>query len=226
MHAVLHATFSSYFTILEQFGLLSVVVLMAMQSTVFPVPSEIVVPPATYLMLRDWQGHPLPALLLVAATATFGCLIGAGVTYWVARVAGRPMILRFGKFCFFPEKKVLAAERWVAKYGAVGIFTACLLPVVRSFHSIPAGLMCMPFGRFMLMIFIGSALWCTILTFFGWLMAGNLQLIMETGAEGAASKEYRNAFRNLTILTLSFVGLLVGAYIALVRRQMGTEPAA
>src|SRR6185295_4923526 len=123
---------------------------------------EVVVPPAAYWAT---QGHLSFSGVIVAAT--LGSWLGSAISYAVARSVGRPLILRYGKYVFVPEKKWLLAEQWINHYSMAGIFFARLLPVVRHLVSLPAGAARMPFGRFSAMTLLGSFAWCTVLAWFG-----------------------------------------------------------
>ena len=133
-----------------------------MESSIFPVPSEIVIPPAAFLAA---QGKLSLAGVIVAGTV--GSYLGSAITYWVSRLVGRPLIVRFGRFVFITPEKLEDAERWLARYEASGVFFARLLPVVRHLISIPAGLVRMSFGTFSLMTVVGSGLWCWVLAYLG-----------------------------------------------------------
>ena len=152
-------------------GYLGIVALMAMESSVFPVPSEIVVPPAAFLAVAQAQGQfadrPHFTLLGVVLAGTFGSWLGSTITYGVSRAAGRPFVQRYGQFFLMPPDKVARAEVWLRRYEAGGVFFARLLPVIRHLISIPAGLVRMPFGLFSLVTTLGAALWCSVLAYFG-----------------------------------------------------------
>ncbi|MFL6583160.1 MAG: DedA family protein [Chthoniobacterales bacterium] len=143
-------------------GYLGIIVLMAMESSIFPVPSEVVIPPAAFLAA---QGHLSFAGVVIAGTV--GSYLGAAVTYWISRALGRPLILRYGRWFFISPAKLEQAEQWLARYEAGGVFFARLLPVVRHLISIPTGIVRMPFGTFSLVTITGSAIWCTILAYLG-----------------------------------------------------------
>jgi len=218
MHGFIQGILIWYFDTLKQFGLLGVVVLMAMESSIFPVPSELVIPPAAYLALQD---SPLFVPLVILA-GTIGSYLGSAITYWVARAIGRPLIIRYGKYIFVPEKKLRVAERWVAQYGAGGIFFARLLPVVRHLISIPAGMVGLRFRTFSLMTLLGSFVWCTVLTLFGLVVAGDMATILEhsrAAAAGDVPPELKHAIHNLTLATLGLVGIMLVLYIVIIRRQ-------
>jgi membrane protein DedA with SNARE-associated domain len=103
----------------------------------------------------------------VILAGTVGSYLGAAVMYWASRWIGRPLVVRYGKYFFIPESKLLRAERWLARYEAGGIFFARLLPVVRHLIGIPAGIVRMDFKTYSLMTIAGSAVWCTVLAWFG-----------------------------------------------------------
>jgi len=136
--------------------------MMAIESTVFPLPSEVVVPPAAY-----WAEHGRFHFWGVVAAATLGSWAGAAISYWVARSVGRPLLLRYGRYVFVPESKWLLAERWINRYSAAGIFFARLLPVVRHLVSLPAGAARMRFLPFTLSTLLGSFTWAWVLARFG-----------------------------------------------------------
>ena len=162
LHETLHEWVNTWFHWVESGGYPAIIALMAMESSIFPVPSEVVMPPAAILAaqgkLNFWG---------VIAAGTFGSWLGSAITYWVAKVFGRPLIMRYGKMFFCPPEKVERAESFLERYEAGGIFFARLLPVVRHLISIPAGIVRMKFGVFSLMTTLGSLLWCSILAWYG-----------------------------------------------------------
>jgi len=143
-------------------GYLGIILLMAMESSIFPVPSEVVIPPAAFLAA---QGHLNFTGVIIAGTV--GSYLGAAITYWVSLLVGRPLILRYGRFFFLSTKKLERAEIWLGRYEAGGVFFARLLPVVRHLISIPAGIVRMNFAIFSAMTITGSAIWCYILAYLG-----------------------------------------------------------
>jgi membrane protein DedA with SNARE-associated domain len=143
-------------------GYLGIVVLMAMGSTPIPLPAELVVPPAAFLAA---QGRLSLAGVILAST--LGAYLGAAVMYWLSLWLGRPLVVEFGRFILFPPKKLEEAEHWLARYEAGGIFFARLLPGVRHFISIPAGIVRMNFKVFSVMTLLGSAISCSILAYLG-----------------------------------------------------------
>src|SRR5437667_9559218 len=143
-------------------GYVGIVVLMAMESSIFPVPSEIVIPPAAFLAA---QGKLSFGGVVLAGT--LGSYLGSAITYWASRLIGRPLIVKYGRFVLLSPKKLERAEDWLARYEAGGVFFARLLPVVRHLISIPAGIVRMNFGLFSFVTVAGSALWCWILAYLG-----------------------------------------------------------
>jgi membrane protein DedA with SNARE-associated domain len=159
---MLHSLFVTWFHLSREWGYLGVFLLMAVESTIFPIPSEVVVPPAAY-----WAQQGVMSFWGVVFASTMGSWFGASLSYWFAYVVGRPLILRYGKYFLVPEKKWLLAEQWIQHYSMVGIFFARLLPVVRHLISLPAGAARTPFLMFSAMTLAGSFLWSLTLAWFG-----------------------------------------------------------
>ncbi len=143
-------------------GYWGIVLLMAMESSIFPVPSEIVIPPAAFLAA---QGHLNFTGVIIAGT--IGSYLGSAITYWISRLVGRPLILRYGRIFLVTPQKLERAEIWLDRYEGGGVFFARLLPVVRHLISIPAGLIEMGFATFSLVTIAGSAIWCYVLAYLG-----------------------------------------------------------
>ena len=158
----MHHLINTWFTWVLTGGYAGIIVLMAMESSIFPVPSEIVIPPAAFLAA---QGKL--SFVGVVIAGTIGSYLGSAITYWVSRLIGRPIILKYGRFVFVTPEKLERAEQWLARYETGGVFFARLLPVVRHLISIPAGLVRMSFGIFSIVTVAGSALWCWILAYLG-----------------------------------------------------------
>jgi membrane protein DedA with SNARE-associated domain len=204
-----------YFSVLEQFGLFGVTTLMAFESSVFPVPSELVIPPAAVIYIKD--GHQDGAIILLLAVilaGTLGSLIGASITYWIARAVGRPFIIKYGKYFFFPEHKLHKAERWVARYGTVGVFMARLLPGARHFIGIPAGLADMRFRTYAMMTILGSFFWCTILAVFGLMMGDEMRQLINHYKNNILTEpeSIKQAYTNLSIGIAALLALMTVAY--------------
>ena len=154
---------------LEHLNYWVITLLMAIESSFIPFPSEVVVPPAAYKAATTGELN----VFLVVVCATLGAIIGALVNYVLARYLGRPLVYRFaesriGHMCLIDSKKVENAERYFDEHGAVGTFFGRLVPAVRQLISIPAGLARMSLGRFVLYTTLGAGLWNTILAGMGW----------------------------------------------------------
>ena len=141
---------------IQQWGYWGVVILMAMESSIIPVPSEIVVPPAAIIATYPNADMSFWGVVLAG---TVGSYLGSCVMYGMALWLGRPFVYRFGKYFLMPPHKVEKAEVFMNKYSTAGIFFARFLPVIRHLISIPAGLVKMNFT--------GSAIWCWVLAWFG-----------------------------------------------------------
>ena len=173
MKALLKPLLNWYLHSLKAGGYPLVALLMAIESSIVPLPSEFVIPPAAHLAwtegidflgihLGGWTGQ-----ITLVLTGAIGSWVGATAMYWVSRVAGRPLVMRYGKYFFISAHKVEGAERWAANYGAFGIFASRLLPVVRHLIGIPAGIVRMSYLQFSVYTLAGSGLWCGVLAWLG-----------------------------------------------------------
>jgi len=162
--AMLHDLIRVWFGWVQDWGYLGVILLMAMESSIFPVPSEVVIPPAAIVASQGGGGM---SLFGVIVAGTFGSWLGSTITYWISLWVGRALILKWGKWIHITEHKVQRAERFVHRYESGGIFFARLLPVIRHLISIPAGIIRMNFLKFSLMTIVGSAIWCSVLAWLG-----------------------------------------------------------
>jgi len=155
-------------------GYPGIFLLMAMESSIIPVPSELVMPPAGYLA---FQGQMNLAVAILCGTA--GSLAGAYVNYFVSLRLGRPLILKYGRYVLIPPDKFERVERFFLRHGEISTFIGRLLPVVRHLISIPAGLSGMGHLRFSCYTLAGAAIWCGILATIGYIIGENQQLIMQ-----------------------------------------------
>jgi membrane protein DedA with SNARE-associated domain len=153
-----------YLAALKTAGYPVIVLLMTMESSFLPLPSEVIIPPAAHL--ADTGQIPLRFAGIVIAGA-FGSWLGATIMYWLARMAGRPLILRYGKLVLFPPEKLEKAEHWMSHYGAMGVFIARLLPGARQLVGIPAGIARMDYLKFSIFTLLGSTIWCAVLCYVG-----------------------------------------------------------
>ncbi len=146
-----------------QLGYPGIVVLMAVESSVFPLPSELVMPPAGYLAA---QGRMNAVLAVVAGTS--GSVLGALVNYFVAQKLGRPLLHRYSRYFLVSEASLERSEAFFRRHGEIGTFLSRLVPVIRHLVSLPAGLARMRLDRFVTYTAAGAAIWCAILTAIGW----------------------------------------------------------
>lgn len=197
----LHNLVQGLLHLIYDWGYWGIFVLMTLESTVFPIPSELVVAPAGY-----WVAQGKMNFFMVVLMSTLGSLCGASINYFVSMWVGRPFLEKYGKYFLIKQQTLEKTERFFVKHGAISTFTGRLLPVIRHLISIPAGLARMNFGRFVLYTVLGSALWSTILAIFGYFIGDN----------EAAIKQH---IMPLTIGVITFVGLLVAAYYVWQKRQ-------
>lgn len=153
-------------------GYPGIFLLMAMESSVIPIPSELVMPPAGYLAQQGRMN-----LLIAILCGTAGSLAGAYVNYLTAHYLGRPLLLKYGKYVWITEEKFAKVERFFIDHGEVSTFVGRLLPVVRHLISLPAGLAGMNHVKFALYTLAGAGIWVTILTYIGYFIGVNRDLI-------------------------------------------------
>jgi membrane protein DedA with SNARE-associated domain len=201
MQAHFHALLTYWFHFVELYGYLGVFLLMALESSIVPIPSEIIMPPAAY-----WAAQGRMDFWLVVLAGTFGSLFGSLVSYGVSRAVGAPVVLRYGKYFLMPPEKVEAAEDWVREYGVGGIFFARLLPVVRHLISIPAGILRMSVGAFSAATTAGAFLWCLILSWFGRQVIGDQPHLLDS------PEMLAHALKEKTHLIVLGIAALAAAY--------------
>mgnify|MGYP001764104609 CR=1 FL=1 len=163
MHDLLAPLLAWYLDKLDQGGYLLIGLLMAMESSIIPLPSEFVIPPAAYLA----RAHGTYSLTGIVIAGTVGSWVGASVMYWASRLLGRPLLMRYGRYVMITPEKIERAEAWAAHYGTMGVFISRLLPVIRHLIGIPAGVVRLNFAWYSVATVVGSALWCTVLVWLG-----------------------------------------------------------
>ena len=174
MHDLLAPLIHWYLETLDQGGYLLIGLLMAMESSIIPLPSEFVIPPAAYL------AHSRGTFSLggIVLAGTVGSWVGASVMYWLSRGLGRRLLMRYGRYLLITPEKIEKAEIWAAHYGTMGVFVARILPVIRHLIGIPAGIVRLNYWKFSLATIAGSALWCSVLVWLG-VTAGRDQQLLE-----------------------------------------------
>lgn len=156
------------------FGYLGIFLLMAIESSFIPFPSEIIMVPAGYLAS---QGQMDFSMVLLSAIA--GSLFGAYVNYYLAMFLGRSFLERYGKYFFIPSEALHKMDAFFERHGAISTFVGRLLPGIRQLISIPAGLARMNFAKFSLYTALGAGLWSLILAVLGYVIGENQALIKE-----------------------------------------------
>lgn len=177
MHDLLNELLRTWFEFTREWGYLGVFVMMALESTIVPVPSEIVMPPAGY-----WAQQGEMSMWGVVLAGGLGSTFGSSLTYLFTFTLGRAFIARWGRYFLLPPDRLELAERWLQTYQTGGVFLARLLPVVRHLIGFPAGLVRMPFATFAAVTFVGSTLWCGILAWFGAATIGKRPDLLENPA--------------------------------------------
>lgn len=158
-------------------GLAGIVLAMAIESCCIPLPSEIVMPLAGVMIVSGklLAGvNPWLSLVLVALAGSIGCLIGSMAAYGIGYSGGRPLMLKYGRYVLISQHDADKADRFFQRWGSATAFFSRLLPVVRTYISLPAGIAKMPFAKFCLYTFLGSFPWCLLLAYVGTLIGNNL----------------------------------------------------
>lgn len=143
-------------------GYFGVVLLMAIESACIPLPSEIIMPFSGYLVYKGQLG-----LFLVATAGAIGCNLGSLIAYEIGHYGGRPLVERYGSYILISRRDLELADRFFFRFGSAAVFIARLLPVVRTFIALPAGVARMPRLRFHIYTFAGSWPWCFVLAWIG-----------------------------------------------------------
>lgn len=170
----MHALINWLLVTIGALGYPGIFLLMAMESSVIPIPSEVVMPPAGYLAQ---QGQMNMALVILCGTV--GSLLGAYANYYAAHYLGRPLLLKYGKYVWITEEKFAKVETFFRDHGEVSTFIGRLLPVVRHLISLPAGLAGMNHVKFSLYTLLGAGIWVTVLSYIGYFIGANRELIMK-----------------------------------------------
>jgi membrane protein DedA with SNARE-associated domain len=193
---MLHEFIDWILATVHDWGYAGIFILMTLESTVLPVPSEAVLIPAGYLAQ---QGKMSFTLIILAST--FGSLAGATLNYLFALWVGRPFLERWGRYFFVRPPLLHKTDTFFARHGAVSTFTGRLLPGIRHLISLPAGLTRMHFGKFALYTCLGAGLWSIILTALGYFIGENQALI-------------HIYLQDILIILAIGLVILIGAYLA------------
>ena len=203
MAAWLHQFSDWYLSVLSQGGYWLVAALMALESTLVPIPSEVIIPPAAYL--AHTQGEFSVAGIILAGT--LGSWVGASLMYWGSRWLGRPVVMRLGPYVGIAAKKIEMAEAWSARYGSAGVFFSRLLPVIRHLIGIPVGILRMDFRWYAAATLAGSCLWTSVLAWLGTTVGDHPELL-------------KGSLHRFFLLVLALAAVLGALYYVFVQRPL------
>lgn len=177
--------------VISQAGYPGIVLLMGIESACIPLPSEIIMPFSGYLV---YTGRF--KLAWVALAGAVGCNVGSLVAYYVGALGGRPLAEKYGRYVLVTRHDLELADRWFARYGDWAVFFARLLPVVRTFIALPAGVARMNFLRFNLYTFLGSLPWCLALAYAG----------LKLGERWTILRQYFHRFDTAIVILIVIAG--------------------
>jgi membrane protein DedA with SNARE-associated domain len=197
-----------YQNALESGGYWVVGLLMTAESSVLPLPSESIIPLAASWSHSGKIHIGIPGIVLAG---TLGSWLGATMVYWLARMAGRPLLMRYGRYVLITPEKIQKAENWSAHYGAAGVFIARLLPGARQLVGIPAGIARLDYLTFSIFTLLGAAIWCSVLCYVG-IQAGQNEGLM------------KGDLRSVTLWLGGAMVFLGGLYYFFVHRHLKQKP--
>ncbi len=187
-------------------GLIGILLAMAIESCCIPLPSEIVMPLAGFMIYNHkiLSGlNPVVSIVLVAVVGAIGCLVGSIVAYWIGYRGGRPLMLKYGRYVLISQHDADKADRFFQRWGSATVFFSRLLPVVRTYISLPAGIAKTPFVKFCIYTVLGSLPWCLVLAFAGY----------ELGKATNGLASLGTIFHGLDVVVLLAIVALVALYI-------------
>lgn len=209
MADLLHQFSDWYLSVLAQGGYWLIAGLMAAESTIVPIPSEVIIPPAAYL--AHTQGQLSLVGVILAGTA--GSWVGASIMYWGSRWLGRPLVMRLGPYVGVAAAKIEMAEAWSARYGWAGVLFSRLLPVIRHLIGIPAGILRMDFRWYAAATLAGSCIWTAVLTWLGVTVGRHPELV-------------KGSLHQFFLLVLALAVALGALYYIFVQRPTARLPPA
>jgi len=198
---MLSAVISWIVATIGKLGYPGIAALMFLESSFFPFPSEVVVPPAGYLASQGEMSLPV-----VIAMGILGSLLGAWFNYWIAVRFGRPFFERFGKYVLVCSETLDKADRFFARHGHISTFVGRLIPGIRQYISLPAGVARMNLAVFSLFTALGAGIWVVVLALVGYWVGNNQVLVM-------------NSLHKITVVTLGLCVVLVAAYVLRLRKN-------
>lgn len=205
---VLFELISGYVTgFISWIGYAGIFLLMAAESACIPIASEITLPFSGFAVqqgnLNFW---------LVVLAGTFGCLAGSLISYYVGFYGGRPILERYGKYILIQKHDLDRADMWFAKYGNNAVFFSRMLPIVRTFISLPAGIARLEIKRFVLYSFIGSLPWCIALTYAGVILGNNWGLL-----------DHYGLYVDIIIIIGIIAFIAYAAYVMFIKKDQAVE---
>jgi membrane protein DedA with SNARE-associated domain len=164
MGSIVEAVGAWIMQVITSMGYLGIVLLMGIESACIPLPSEIIMPFGGFLVYQHPEQYNI---WLMGVAGALGCVWGSALAYVIGATGGRPFILKYGKYVLIGRKDMDHADAWFKKYGDAAVFISRLLPVIRTFISLPAGIARVNFLRFVIYTFLGSFPWCLLLAWAG-----------------------------------------------------------
>lgn len=191
----LHHLVDFIVTVVGKWGYPGIVAMMFLESSCFPFPSEVVMIPAGYLAHQGEMNFWIVILMGI-----IGSWLGALFNYYLALALGRPLLLKWGKYFFISEKNFEKGEKFFRDHGEIGTFTGRLIPVVRQYISLPAGIARMHMGHFLFWTGLGAGIWVTVLTAIGYIA-------------GKSEDLWKPYVKQATVATLAFCVVVVAIYV-------------
>ncbi len=176
-----------------------VVALMAIESACIPFPSELIMPLAGWMLIKD-QSLPVTFVMAAGAWGALGNTIGSVIAYYAGMWAGRPLLNKYGRYILISQRDLEISDRWFTRSGSWTVFVSRLLPVVRTYISLPAGIARMNIIKFVVYTFVGSFIWSTGLAYGGYLL-------------GEHWEQLRNAMRPFDPVIIAVIIVLIALYI-------------
>jgi membrane protein DedA with SNARE-associated domain len=168
LEALEHQLVAFLTNLFQTIGWLGVVVIMTLESANIPIPSEVTMPLAGWMLIQARGLSAWHALWQGGLWGAVGCTLGSAISYALGAWGGRPLVERYGRYILIAEEDLEKADRWFARWGDWAAFISRLLPIVRTFISFPAGVARMNFPRFVSYSFAGSFIWCALLALGGY----------------------------------------------------------
>ena len=198
---MLHELAQDLVNLIFDWGYIGIVIMMAIESSFIPFPSELVLVPAGYLASQGSM-----SILAIMGSALVGSLIGAFINYYLALTLGRKFLIKFGKYFFIKEETLIKMENYFEKHGHISTFTGRLIPGIRQLISIPAGIAKMDLVQFSLYTTLGAGIWALVLTLLGYFIGTNEALIHQY-------------LKEITIVVVVLLVILVTVYYRYQKRK-------